>query len=168
MQPHSSYGWKLGDLAALVSRDGPAALGDARLFVVGGETQIASLFSRTIEGPGPTDSVTMMVKPLVRRTSSDLPFVTIGRLDGNDVALGCRSVSAYHAFALVDGDRWTLYDAGSRNGTFINKARVPVRGEGLAANMRSGDSITFGTWVGVVLDVASLCEYLSALNPSTH
>jgi len=49
---------------------------------------------------------------------------TIGKAPHNDILLADPSVSGSHAMIRYDGERFTLGDLGSRNGTFINDARV--------------------------------------------
>lgn len=49
---------------------------------------------------------------------------TIGKAPHNDILLADPSVSGSHAMIRYDGERFTLNDMGSRNGTFINDARV--------------------------------------------
>lgn len=53
------------------------------------------------------------------------PRVTIGRGETNDMALSDDArVSRLHAVLERLGDRWTVRDLGSRNGTFVNGERV--------------------------------------------
>lgn len=49
---------------------------------------------------------------------------TIGRTDDNDVPLAHRSVSRAHARITVAGETATIEDLGSKNGTFVDGARV--------------------------------------------
>lgn len=49
--------------------------------------------------------------------------IGIGRA-GADVILAYPLVSKYHAFIREEDDRWFLCDAGSRNGTFFEDARL--------------------------------------------
>lgn len=55
---------------------------------------------------------------------------------------GLRALSRRHAFLAVDsGGKVTLFDAGSKNGTFVNGNRLePLIGQSL----KSGDTITLG------------------------
>src|SRR5918997_1336907 len=48
----------------------------------------------------------------------------IGRDQGNDVVLPSTHVSRQHAQLQWDGDRYLLCDLGSKNGTFLNGARI--------------------------------------------
>lgn len=49
---------------------------------------------------------------------------TIGRRSGNDIVLDGWSVSAAHAVLIQDGTNVVVEDLRSRNGTFVNGARI--------------------------------------------
>jgi signal transduction histidine kinase len=70
--------------------------------------------------------------------------LTIGRSPEADVRLDDPLVSGEHARVEREGDRVVLRDLGSRNGTWVNGARV---GE---AELRAGDHLTIGS-VGLVV-----------------
>ncbi len=63
---------------------------------------------------------------------------TIGRAGDSDVAISDRQVSNRHAEVHRVGSRYVLHDARSRNGTFVNGARVSE------AVLRFEDEITLG------------------------
>ena len=67
--------------------------------------------------------------------------VTIGRREGNDVDLGFDpQASRLHAVIERIGGEWTVVDDGlSRNGTFLNGARISGR-----QRLRDGDVMRFG------------------------
>ncbi len=52
--------------------------------------------------------------------------ITVGRTPNNDITLGLRSVSRFHAYFLHDesADTWSLVDAESKLGTFISGTRL--------------------------------------------
>ncbi len=52
------------------------------------------------------------------------PVTTIGRWEDNDVVIPDRWVSRHHAEVRREGDRYFLYDLGSKNGLFLNGKRV--------------------------------------------
>ena len=54
---------------------------------------------------------------------SDTP-VTIGRAADNEVQLDVRWVSRQHACIRMEGEKYLLEDAGSKNGVFVNGQRV--------------------------------------------
>lgn len=68
--------------------------------------------------------------------------LTVGRRAQSDVSLGWDGeVSRTHALLEQVGDQWTLVDDGlSRNGTFVNGARIIGR-----QRLREGDRVCFGT-----------------------
>jgi len=66
--------------------------------------------------------------------------ITIGRGPGEGIQLEQSDVSRHHAMLRVDGERLTIEDADSRNGTFVNGDRIhePVE-------LQLGDVIAFGS-----------------------
>jgi serine/threonine-protein kinase len=68
------------------------------------------------------------------------PQTTVGFDQKNDISVDDPGVSSKHAALRFLGDRWFIYDLGSRNGTFINKHRVGP--EGMRIN--SGDTVRMG------------------------
>lgn len=65
--------------------------------------------------------------------------LVIGRSPGVDFVVADRTVSSRHAVLDYDGERWTLTDAGSLNGTYVNGWRLagPTR-------VQPGDELTMG------------------------
>ena len=68
----------------------------------------------------------------------DKTEVIIGRTDENDIGLDHRSVSRHHSRIVVDGNRYTVFDNGSANGTFVNDE------EYASVELKSGDVIELG------------------------
>lgn len=73
--------------------------------------------------------------------------VTIGRISTNDVPLDDVSVSRFHAWLQKDANGWTLCDAESKNGTFLDgtrlspKQKVPIKD---ASRLKFGEvEVTF-------------------------
>lgn len=64
--------------------------------------------------------------------------VTIGRGLDNDIVVEDASVSRHHAELTREGNRLEVRDLGSRNGTWLNAARITVAG------LNPGDEIAFG------------------------
>ncbi len=69
-----------------------------------------------------------------KRPGVQNPFtmgITLGRVETNDVAIEDSSVSRFHAWLQFDAraNQWSLYDADSKNGTFVD-------GEPLGARQR--------------------------------
>lgn len=92
----------------------------------------------------PTGATTMYVLPVVKRRASTLAFISIGRLDGNDIAIADDSVSKFHAFVKEKDGAFVLQDARSRNGTTVNGETVAPRGEGPPTELASRSSVRFG------------------------
>jgi hypothetical protein len=68
--------------------------------------------------------------------------IWVGRARNNDIVIPDTTVSETHAyFKEVDG-RWTLFDARSRNGTFVDD--IPVRAAG-ALEVSPGSRVRFGS-----------------------
>jgi pSer/pThr/pTyr-binding forkhead associated (FHA) protein len=69
----------------------------------------------------------------------DSERLTVGTLESNDVVVDADGVSRVHAVLERFGDVWCVRDLGSRNGTFVNGARIV--GE---RALHSGDEIVLG------------------------
>lgn len=66
--------------------------------------------------------------------------ISVGRSTLNDIAYRTDlSLSRWHLVFERDGEYWTVRDLGSKNGTFVNGARVIAR-----QVLRSGDRIVAG------------------------
>jgi pSer/pThr/pTyr-binding forkhead associated (FHA) protein len=85
--------------------------------------------------------------------------VTVGRLASNDVVLDAASVSRFHAFLQQDAKsgHWTLSDAGSDNGTFVDERRLESR---KGQVLTDGARVTFGGATLTFLLPASLASYV--------
>jgi hypothetical protein len=98
---------------------------------------------RPLEMPlGPTGFETLFLAGSVAGREIAWPLsggrVTIGRGLDNDVVLDDASVSRNHAELTREGGRMQVRDLGSRNGTWLNAARVTV------APVSAGDELAFG------------------------
>ncbi|MHC4601170.1 MAG: FHA domain-containing protein [Planctomycetota bacterium] len=70
-------------------------------------------------------------------------MITLGRSDNNDVVIDHPSVSKFHAFFTKDakGERYSISDADSRFGTFVEDHRLrPSK----AQVLNSGETLAFG------------------------
>ena len=54
----------------------------------------------------------------------DLPTTTAGRHPDSDIFLDDITVSRRHAEIVRDGDDYVVRDAGSLNGTYVNRERI--------------------------------------------
>ncbi|MSP59117.1 MAG: FHA domain-containing protein [Myxococcales bacterium] len=80
----------------------------------------------------------------VRKVQEPFPsMITIGRTMNNDVVVRDVSVSKFHAFFRLgpQRDQLDLFDAGSRNGTWIAGRRLGTRGGG---SVSVGETVGFG------------------------
>lgn len=102
----------------------------------------------------------MLVLPCRRRPESQLPFVSVGRLDGNDIVLPSESVSKFHAYVKADasGELRLLQDGRSTNGTFVDGEIVARRGDGPATVLRPGCAVRFGNMSTVFLELEGLIK----------
>jgi len=65
--------------------------------------------------------------------------LTIGRTEQNDIQLKAAYISRRHAVIVTDGDRTRIIDWGSKNGVFVNSARITEHVIG------NGDIVAIGT-----------------------
>lgn len=71
--------------------------------------------------------------------------VTAGRAPDSDLFLDDVTVSRRHAFFRRVGESWEVEDAGSLNGTYVNRARVDRR------TLAGGDEVRIGKYRFVFL-----------------
>jgi hypothetical protein len=94
---------------------------------VGRMTRIVPRVDLDAEARAPgTDPSKRRVYRLVRRDGAD-GDVTVGRGGEADVTIENTSVSTLHARFCPTKDGWTVEDAGSTNGTFVDGDRVPAK-----------------------------------------
>lgn len=98
------------------------------------------------------------VFPIKRLATSQFPFVSIGRLDGNDIALGDPTVSKFHAYLKADesGAFVLLQDGRSQNGTFVDGLGVAQRHVGPPTLLTSGQNVRFGSVSLAYLDAQAV------------
>ncbi len=63
----------------------------------------------------------------------------IGRDPNDTICINAPEVSRHHARIIVDGDRVTLEDLGSKNGSYLGTVRITSPVE-----LRTGDEFTIG------------------------
>ena len=88
------------------------------------------------------------VYPLTKKPGASFPDrITIGRTPNNDIVIVDHSVSRLHAYVRQDGDKWIVADAGSKNGSWLDRSSLEARKErklGSKAILRIGDvDLTF-------------------------
>ena len=79
------------------------------------------------------------------RYAIDGAVTTIGRHPESDIFLDDVTVSRRHAEVRRDGERITIDDVGSLNGTYLNRSRIESTG------LRSGDEVQVGKFKLVFL-----------------
>jgi hypothetical protein len=85
----------------------------------------------------------LRVAPLAKRPGANTfsMMVTVGRTDNNDIVIKHTVVSKFHAYFRTVGDGYTLVDAGSLNGTWLDGKRcAPER----SYPLKSGCQIKLG------------------------
>jgi hypothetical protein len=68
------------------------------------------------------------VIPVLKKEGAPFPDqIGVGRASNTDVCLPLTSISKYHAFFCLDGAGYTVSDAGSKNGTWLDGQRLSAR-----------------------------------------
>lgn len=107
--------------------------------------------------------------PLRKRSGANAftSMVTVGRAGNNDVVIQAEGVSKFHAYFMRVRDEWTLVDAGSSLGTFVDERLIEPRSERVP--MSSGVRIRLGNaLLGRYLDPPSCRELLLALGAAAE
>jgi hypothetical protein len=68
-------------------------------------------------------------------------LVDIGRAQESQIFLDDITVSRHHATLTRNAEGWTLADAGSLNGSYVNRTRISG-----ATTLRSGDEVQIGKY----------------------
>ena len=131
---------------------GPSAeiLAEARLATVDSPPEAAGPGDATLvydrnKGRAKGQGNTLLVAVAGPRTGSEFPLsearTTIGRGSENTIVIPDISVSRQHVVLELEGERWTLLDQGSGNGTKVNGRQVDRH------PLVSGDEIAMGDTV---------------------
>jgi Inner membrane component of T3SS, cytoplasmic domain/zinc-ribbon domain len=92
----------------------------------------------------PVEGTALVVRAGGGRQGETFPLegerVEIGRSPDADVFLDDVTVSRAHAFLRRDADGYTIEDAGSLNGTYVNRRRVE------RAKLEDGDEVQIGKY----------------------
>lgn len=97
------------------------------------------------DGPGSAVFVVKRGSKAGTRYPVTNTFTTIGRHPESDIFLDDVTVSRRHAAVHRDGDAVLLSDAGSLNGTYLNRTRIE------SSSLRSGDEVQIGKFKLVFL-----------------
>ena len=83
------------------------------------------------------------VYPLAKKPGASFPDrITIGRTPNNDIVIVDHSVSRLHSYLRHDGKQWVVADAGSKNGSWLDRSLLEPRKERLVMSkqtLRIGD-----------------------------
>lgn len=93
--------------------------------------------------PAKGEAVAFLVEKQPGRSNAFAMGITVGRIESNDIILDDVSVSRFHAFFQRDEKKgeWTVSDADSRNGTWVNEVQVK-KNEHVV--VRDGDAVRLG------------------------
>lgn len=152
-EPYASLALEL-DLDAFSSRFDQTYL----CFVTGEPNPKADMFGTDDAGP-PVVPVALQVLPLVKSTESG-PFdlmITFGRAPSNDLQVPFSDVSKLHGYFSLDSKGWSITDAGSTNGTFLDGSRLRPR---QPAPVEIGGQLGLASVEARVLDGAALHAFL--------
>ncbi len=97
------------------------------------------------------------IQEICKRQNLFGEMITVGRTQNHDIVLLHATISKFHAFFRTEDGVLHLFDAGSRNGTFVNGRRLPPK---VATAVASGDNVAFGSVDSVIRDSASLYDLL--------
>jgi len=126
--------------------------------ILAGIAQAATSAAATSVAPLVGDE--SIVISLCKSERNNAPHICIGRAKRSDVLLQDDTVSSLHA-VFEDGERPTLSDRDSSNGTFVNRRRL--MGSEQAA-LKSGDCVRLGKRVFYFLTGEDLNELLRLRN----
>lgn len=93
--------------------------------------------------------------PIARRPHSQNDFVSVGRLDGNDICFADLTVSKLHALIRNADGAFFILDGNSTNGTKVNGAPVGKRSE-RATRLTSGDIVQLASVTCTFMDAAAV------------
>jgi hypothetical protein len=83
-----------------------------------------------------------LVFPIAKRPGTSFDYISVGRTPNMDVVLPLAHISKFHAYFTRDSSgKFTLADAGSKNGTWLGMRRLPVRSP---EPLHDGDRIRIG------------------------
>jgi hypothetical protein len=111
----------------------------------------------TAPGALPVGGSAVLIE-LVKAPGNPYPDrISIGRARNCDVVLRDPSVSKLHAHVRVEGGARVVVDAGSQNGTRVNRTLLAPN---TPHRIASGDLVSFGRVTGRVADAAALFDML--------
>lgn len=164
--PTSEMAPLLGDIAALEARVGRAVF----IEIPGTGMRRARPLEQTVgyrvaprasrSGDLAPEAVSMRIVPILKKASS--PVVTVGRAPSNDIMIDDVTLSKLNSFLRESPSGFTIEDAGSTNGTFVDDVPVAVRGSAPAVPLPRQCVVRFGSIALVFLRTNALAAFLAA------
>jgi hypothetical protein len=91
-------------------------------------------------------------------------WITVGRNMTNTISINHETVSKLHAFFVYGEENFILFDAGSKNKTFLNGEQVGCYGKSEGSKVKSGDRLQFGATVFMYLSPEEIARLFQAWN----
>jgi pSer/pThr/pTyr-binding forkhead associated (FHA) protein len=117
---------------------------DERTTVSYSPAEAAEIAETAQEGPAVAAGAAMLIVTRGPKGGSrillDQPVTTAGRHPDSDIFLDDITVSRRHAEIAREGERFTVRDVGSLNGTYVNRERVEDR------ELQDGDELQVGKY----------------------
>jgi len=91
-------------------------------------------------------------------------LLMVGRMATNEVVIDEATVSQVHALIRFEpSGGFSLQDAGSRNGTFVNGRQVPKQGDGQPVALKAGSRVSLGGSNFTFLDGGTFYRFVNSL-----
>lgn len=149
------YPFLLGGASPLRPPLGPQATVFGRLDEA--QARVRTVMPRTVTSARPGEGALLQA---VRKRQDTFPsMITVGRTANNDLVLLDASVSRFHAWFQLDGDRLLLADAGSRNGTLVAARTLEPK---VLTPVRMGERLRFGEVVVTLVDAGGCWDAIIA------
>lgn len=139
--------------------------GKAFFMSVGGSTGNSKRPADTdVQAGSPkTGEMSFLLYPIRKRRAGTLAFISVGRLEGNDIALADAAVSKLHASIREKDGVFTVQDESSRHGTFVDNRPVPARDAGPAVTLTPRCSVRFAAVNLVFLRASDVLDLARAM-----
>jgi pSer/pThr/pTyr-binding forkhead associated (FHA) protein len=100
------------------------------------------LYTYSGAAPLPEDGEPFVIRVRKWKENAFLRGITVGRTPNNDLVIDHRSISRFHAWLeRTEEGRWQVADAGSKNGTVLEGARLSAR---KPSPLLGGERLRFG------------------------
>jgi FHA domain len=114
-------------------------------------------------GSPKTADVSFRLYPILKRRAGTLAFISVGRLEGNDIALADAAVSKLHASIREKDGVFCIQDESSSHGTFVDNHPVPARDAGPAVKLTPRCSVRFASVNLVFLRASDVLDLARAM-----